>query len=129
MKFIVVPGYVTGMFLASHHRICRQPSVSMRSLDTSSFNGAAVSQPRKPKLIPQSDSGFLDRFNGTAVSLSLVVQIVLARFNDHLFRERHRIDIPRQQMVQWVERIATWLQPIAERMWQGDAGRRIPASG
>ncbi len=67
-----------------------------------------------PRLIPQSRMG-----------LGLAVHIVLARFDDHLsyyrleqqFRERHGIDIPRQQMVQWVEHIASWLQPLAERMW------------
>jgi len=71
--------------------------------------------PLPPRLIPQSKMG-----------LGLAVHIVLARFDDHLsyyrleqqFRERHHIDIPRQQMVQWVEYIATWLQPLAERMWQ-----------
>jgi hypothetical protein len=42
---------------------------------------------------------------------------VLARCDDHLSfyalegvnRERHRVEIPRQQMVQWVEPIAGWL--------------------
>jgi len=68
-----------------------------------------------PRLIPQSRLG-----------LGLAVYIVLARFDDHLsyyrleqqFRERHGIEIPRQQMVQWIEHIATWLQPLVERMWQ-----------
>ena len=77
--------------------------------------------PLPPRLIPQSKLG-----------LGLAVHIVLARFDDHLsyyrleqqFRERHGIDIPRQQMVQWVEHIASWLQPLVERMWQ-----RMQASG
>jgi hypothetical protein len=54
------------------------------------------------------------------------VHILLARFDDHLsfyrleqqFRERHGLVIPRQQMVQWVEHIARWLQPLYEAMWQ-----------
>ena len=52
--------------------------------------------PLPPRLIPQSKLG-----------LGLAVFIVLARFDDHLsyyrleqqFRERHLVDIPRQQMV------------------------------
>jgi hypothetical protein len=59
-----------------------------------------------PRLIPQSKLG-----------LGLAVFIVLARFDDHLsyyrleqqFRERHGVEIPRQQMVQWIEHIANWL--------------------
>jgi len=76
--------------------------------------GVAVA-PLPPRLIPQSKLG-----------LGLAVFIVLARFDDHLsyyrleqqFRERHGVDIPRQQMVQWIEHIATWLRPLVERMWQ-----------
>jgi len=55
------------------------------------------------------------------------VHMVLARYDDHLtfyhleqqFRERHGIVIPRQQMVQWAEHIATWLAPVYEAMWKG----------
>ena len=76
--------------------------------------GVAIA-PLPPRLIPQSRLG-----------LGLAVYIVLARFDDHLsfyrleqqFRERHAIAIPRQQMVQWIEHIATWLEPLVERMWQ-----------
>ena len=76
--------------------------------------GVAVA-PLPPRLIPHSKLG-----------LGLAVHIVLTRFDDHLsyyrieqqFRERHGIDIPRQQMVQWVEHIATWLEPLVEAMWQ-----------
>lgn len=60
------------------------------------------------------------------IGLGLAVHITLTRFDDHLsfyglerqFRERHGIDIPRQQMVQWIEHIATWLRPLVERMWE-----------
>ena len=52
--------------------------------------------------------------------------MLLARYDDHLsfyaleriFRERHAVEIPRQQMVQWVEHIAGWLRPIYDAMWQ-----------
>ena len=75
--------------------------------------GVAIA-PLPPRLIPQSRLG-----------LGLAVHIVLARFDDHLsfyrleqqFRERQLVVISRQQMVQWVEHIATWLQPLVERMW------------
>jgi len=76
--------------------------------------GVAVA-PLPPRLIPHSKLG-----------LGLAVHIVLTRFDDHLsyyrieqqFRERHLIDIPRQQMVQWMEHIAHWLEPVVDRMWQ-----------
>ena len=50
----------------------------------------------------------------------------MARYDDHLslyaleriFRERHGVEIPRQQMVQWVEHIAQWLRPIYQAMWE-----------
>lgn len=71
--------------------------------------------PLPPRLIPQSRLG-----------LGLAVHMVLARYDDHLsfyrleqqFRERHGMVIPRQQMVQWAEHIATWLLPIYNAMWQ-----------
>jgi transposase len=70
--------------------------------------------PLPPRLLPQSKLG-----------LGLAVYIVLARYDDHLsfywleqiFRERHGTEIPRQQMVQWVEQIAGWLQPLYDAMW------------
>jgi transposase len=76
--------------------------------------GVAVA-PLPSRLIPQSKLG-----------LGLAVFIVLARFDDHLsyyrleqqFRERHGVEIPRQQMVQWIEHIANWVRPLVERMWQ-----------
>jgi transposase len=71
--------------------------------------------PLPPRLLPQSQLG-----------LGLAVHIVLARYDDHLsfytleriFRERHAVEIPRQQMVQWVEHIAGWLRPIYDAMWE-----------
>ena len=71
--------------------------------------------PLPPRLIPQSRLG-----------LGLATNILLSRFDDHLsfyrleqqFRERHRIIVPRQQMVQWVQHIAAWLRPIYDGMWQ-----------
>ena len=71
--------------------------------------------PLPPRLIPQSKLG-----------LGLAVHTVLARYDDHLsfyaleriFRERHRVEIPRQQMVQWVEHIAGWLEPVYDAMWR-----------
>jgi transposase len=79
--------------------------------------------PLPPRLIPQSSLG-----------LGLATHILLSRFDDHLsfyrleqqFRERHRIIIPRQQMVQWVLHIAAWLRPIYDAMWrQMLAGRYL----
>ena len=78
--------------------------------------GAGVQiAPLPARLIPQSRLG-----------LGLGVHVVLFRFDDHLsyyrleqqFRERHGIVIPRQQMVQWVQPIATLLRPLYDAMWQ-----------
>ncbi len=82
--------------------------------------GVAIA-PLPPRLIPASRLG-----------LGLAVHITLARFDDHLsfyrleqqFRERHGLVIPRSQMVQWVEQIATWLRPVYDTMW-----RRMLKSG
>jgi transposase len=74
-----------------------------------------VIAPLPPRLMPQSKLG-----------LGLAVHLLLARYDDHLafytleriFRERHAVEIPRQQMVQWVEHIAGWLEPVYDAMWQ-----------
>ena len=52
--------------------------------------------------------------------------LLLARFDDHvayytlerIFRERHDVVIPRQQIVQWVEHIAFLLQPLCRQMFE-----------
>ena len=74
-----------------------------------------VIAPLAPRLFPQSKLG-----------LGLAVFITLSRFDDHLsyykleqnFRERYGVIIARQQMVQWVEQIALWLQPIYKAIWE-----------
>lgn len=68
-----------------------------------------------PRLVPQSNLG-----------LGLAVYILLSRFDDHLsyyaleriFWERYGVLIPRQQIVQWVEKIAFWLLSLYELLWQ-----------
>ncbi|MGH8094151.1 MAG: IS66 family transposase [Chthoniobacterales bacterium] len=95
-------------------RLIRRRTVRPKYACNCGEAGVAIA-PLPPRLIPQSKLG-----------LGLAVHIVLARFDDHLsyyrleqqFRERHGVDIPRQQMVQWVEHIASWLEPLVERMWQ-----------
>jgi transposase len=76
---------------------------------------AAVSiAPLPPRLVPQSKLG-----------LGLAVYLLLSRFDDHIayytleriFRERHGVIIPRQQMVQWVEKIAFLLLAIYHGIW------------
>jgi transposase len=71
--------------------------------------------PLPPRLLPQSKLG-----------PALAVHLLLARFDDHvayytlerIFRERHGVVVPRQQMVQWVEHIASLLQPLCRLMFQ-----------
>jgi len=68
-----------------------------------------------PRLVPQSKLG-----------LGLAVYLLLSRFDDHLsyynlernFLERYGAVIPRQQMVQWVEKIAHLLQAIYWLIWE-----------
>lgn len=93
------------------HRIVRPKYARRCSCETP---GVTIA-PLPPRLIPQSTLG-----------LGLAVHILLTRFDDHLsfyrleqqFWERHQVVVPRQQMVQWVERIAEWLRPIYDAMWQ-----------
>ena len=71
--------------------------------------GGVQIAPLPPRLVPQSKLG-----------LALAVHLLLGRFDDHLsyytmervFRERHGVVIPRQQMVQWVAQVAALLQPL-----------------
>ena len=70
--------------------------------------------PLPPRLVPQSKLG-----------LGLAVYLLLSRFDDHIayytleriFRERHGVIIPRQQMVQWVEKIAFLLLAVYNGIW------------
>jgi transposase len=71
--------------------------------------------PLPPRLVPQSKLG-----------LGLAVHLLLSRFDDHvayytlerIFRERHGVIIARQQMVQWVEKIAFLLLAIYSCIWE-----------
>lgn len=75
--------------------------------------GVAIAE-LPPRLVPQSKLG-----------LGLAVFLLLSRFDDHIayytlernFLERFAAVIPRQQMVQWVEKIAYWLQFISDQIW------------
>jgi transposase len=76
--------------------------------------GVAIA-PLPPRLLPQSLLG-----------LGLAVHILLSRFDDHIsyytlernFAERFGVVIPRQQMVQWVEKIAHLLLGIYHLIFQ-----------
>lgn len=76
--------------------------------------GVAIA-PLPPRLVPQSKLG-----------LGLAVHLLLSRFDDHIayytleriFRERHGVIIPRQQMVQWVEKIAFLLLAVYRLIWE-----------
>jgi len=60
------------------------------------------------------------------LGVGLAVFILLSKYDDHIalytleriFRERHGVVIPRQQMVQWIEHIAGFLRLLVDRMWQ-----------
>ena len=76
--------------------------------------GVAIA-PLPPRLLPQSLLG-----------LGLAVHILLSRFDDHIsyytlernFAERFGATIPRQQMVQWVEKIAHLMLGIYRLIFQ-----------
>ena len=76
--------------------------------------GVAIA-PLPPRLVPQSKLG-----------LGLAVYLLLSRFDDHvayytlerIFRERFGAAISRQQMVQWVEKVAHLLQAIYWLIWE-----------
>jgi len=63
---------------------------------------------------------------GSRLGLGLAVFILLSKYDDHIalytleriFRERHQMIIPRQQMVQWIEHVAGLLRLIVQRMWE-----------
>jgi transposase len=71
--------------------------------------------PLPSRLVPQSKLG-----------LGLAVYLLLSRFDDHvayytlerIFRERFGVVITRQQMVQWVEKVAHLLLAIYWLIWQ-----------
>ena len=71
--------------------------------------------PLPPRLVPQSKLG-----------LGLAVYLLLSRFDDHVayytlernFRERFGVVITRQQMVQWVEKVAHLLLAIYWLIWE-----------
>jgi transposase len=76
--------------------------------------GVAIA-PLPPRLVPQSKLG-----------LGLAVYLLLSRFDDHVayytlernFRERFGVVITRQQMVQWVEKVAHLLLAIYWLIWE-----------
>lgn len=76
--------------------------------------GVAIA-PLPPRLLPQSKLG-----------LGLAVHILLSRFDDHVayytlernFRERFGVVIARQQMVQWVEKVAHLLLAVYRLIWE-----------
>jgi transposase len=71
--------------------------------------------PLPPRLVPQSKLG-----------LGLAVYLLLSRFDDHvsyytlerIFLERFGAVIPRQQMVQWVQKVAHLLLAIYWLIWE-----------
>jgi len=83
--------------------------------------GQIAIAPLPPQILP-----------GSKLGVGLAVFILLSKYDDHvalytlerIFRERHGVVIPRQQMVQWIEHMAGLLRLIVDRMWarmkQGD---------
>ena len=61
---------------------------------------------------------------------AIIVAIIVAKYCDHLplyrqeqiFATRHRVEIPRQTMAQWLALAAEWLRPIYEHIRTGVLG-------
>ena len=77
--------------------------------------GKIAIAPLPPQILP-----------GSKLGVGLAVFILLSKYDDHvalytlerIFRERHQVVIPRQQMVQWIEHVAGLLKLIVDRMWE-----------
>jgi transposase len=95
--------------------ICKETLRPKYAYDCACGPPGVTIAPLPPRLLPQSKLG-----------LGLAVYLLLSRFDDHLayytleriFRERHGVIIPRQQMVQWVEKIAFLLLAIYHGIWE-----------
>src|SRR5208283_325333 len=95
--------------------ICKETVRPKYAHDCSCGPEGITIAPLPPRLVPQSKLG-----------LGLAVYLLLSRFDDHIayytleriFRERHGAVIPRQQMVQWVEKIAFLLLAIYHGIWE-----------
>jgi transposase len=95
--------------------VCKETARPKYAPDCHCEEGAMIIAPLPPRLVPQSKLG-----------LGLAVYLLLSRFDDHvayytlerIFRERHGVVIPRQQMVQWVEKIAFLLLAIYHLVWE-----------
>jgi transposase len=95
--------------------ICRETIRPKYTPDCPCGTPGITIAPLPPRLLPQSKLG-----------LGLAVHLLLSRYDDHIsyytlernFLERHGVDIPRQQMVQWVEKIAFLLLAIYNGIWE-----------
>jgi transposase len=95
--------------------ICKETVRPKYAPDCQCEAGAMIIAPLPPRLVPQSKLG-----------PGLAVYLLLSRFDDHIayytleriFRERHGVIITRQQIVQWVEKIAFLLLAIYYLIWK-----------
>jgi transposase len=95
--------------------ICKETVRPKYALDCACALQPIRIAPLPPRLVPQSKLG-----------TGLAVYLLLSRFDDHIayytleriFRERHNVIIPRQQIVQWVEKIAFLLLAIYHLIWE-----------
>ena len=86
--------------------------------------GQIVIAPLPPQLLP-----------GSKLGVGLAVFILMSKYDDHLalytleriFRERHGVVIPRQQMVQWIEHLAGLLRLDRRSDVGADEAGRLPA--
>ena len=80
--------------------------------------------PEAPPLIAALPPGLQER---CVAAPGLLAQIIVSKFCDHLplyrqeaiFRNRHRVYLPRQTMARWMGLAADWLRPIYEQIRTG----------
>lgn len=95
-------------------RLVLRRTVRIKRVCACGCGGVAIA-PLAPRLLP-----------GSKLGLGLGVFLLLSKYDDHLalytlariFEERHRVIIPRQQMVQWIEVMAGLLRPLVQLMWE-----------
>ena len=80
-----------------------------------------IDQPYAPPVIAPLPACLQERCLGSA---GLIAQVVVSKYADHLplyrqaqiYRQRHKVIIPRQTLCRWVALAASWLEPLYKEM-------------
>ncbi len=83
----------------------------------------SIERPKEAPVVEPMPSRVIDK---GIPGVGLLVHILLSKYVDHLplyrqekiFRERYDVRLPRQSMLDWVQKVAEWLKPIYNYMRQ-----------